>query len=158
MRVLNSVSNATSDVIVSWKKPHGGDDINQYYIKWHQQGSNYRSGYKLIKHIVGKVNYTSTITNLQSGFEYEISVCAKSSAKDGIYQSKYITTGKFLYAHFTDHRFVRHIFSDDKSLLSAKRSNFIRMSHNYDVNADICRFNVYQSDLKEIFLKEVLPD
>ena len=94
LRVTNSISNSTNKVIVSWHKPDGGDDIDQYYIEWYQNGSEHRSGYRYVNHVSRKFNYTFAITNILSVTKYRVWVVAKNFEGYGSYQSANITTGK----------------------------------------------------------------
>ena len=80
-------------MIVSWSKPNGGNEINQYYVQWYQTGKIQDSAYKYVEHIFGKVNYSFVITNLQSGIKYSVSIVAINIGGHGIYKSADIITG-----------------------------------------------------------------
>ena len=81
--------------MVLWNKPNGGDEIDQYYIAWRQLDRHHLSGYKYVKHKLGKINYTSTITNLLFGTRYKIWVVPKNSAGYGSDQTADFTTGSY---------------------------------------------------------------
>ena len=95
LQVSNSALHSTNKAVVSWRKPDGGDDINQYYIEWYQDGSNQRSGERYVKHVSKKVNYTIAIANLQSATSYKVLVCVNNAAGNGSYQTAYVTTGSY---------------------------------------------------------------
>ena len=90
LRVLNKFFNASSEVEVSWSKPDGGDEIDQYYVEWYQKDQ--RIGYKYVKHLSNKLNYTFSITSLHLE-TYKIWVCAENSVGYGSCQSATIATG-----------------------------------------------------------------
>ena len=89
-------------MIVSWIKPDGGDEVDQYHIEWYQYNRYQSSGYKYVEHILGVVNYSFAIINLQSETKYNIWIAAKNSEGYGHYQSADITTGKALLCFITD--------------------------------------------------------
>ena len=93
MQVSNSVFNPEHEANVFWNKPDGGDYIDRYQIDWYQYGIYYRSGYKFVKHESHTINFTFTISNLQSGTKYKVVVFAQNSAGYGSYRPVYVTTG-----------------------------------------------------------------
>ena len=95
LRVLNSVSTSLCEIMISWSKPDGGDEIKQYYIKWYKHGRYQLGGYKYVEHISKTINYSYTVTNLQFETQYKLFVVPTNSAGTGFYQSTVITTGTY---------------------------------------------------------------
>ena len=85
--------------MVLWNKPLGGNAIYGYLVEWYEKDSYKESRSKYVEHVFGKTNYTSVITNLQSGTKYTVSVLAKNSVEGGYSQSADITLGKYNFNH-----------------------------------------------------------
>ena len=81
--------------MITWRKPDGGNEIDQYYISWNQlkHGRFESRGYSYIQHIPEKIHYNFTIAGIESGALYNIHVVAKNYAGQGNYLSNYVTTG-----------------------------------------------------------------
>ena len=97
LRVANSNLHPLSEVVVSWAKPNGGNEIESYNIVWYHFQLNGRQsllGSKYYHHISNEINFTSTITNLQPGIQYEVKIRAVNSQSYSPYISTYIATGK----------------------------------------------------------------
>ena len=109
LKASNSDLNSTNEIILSWIKPNGGNAISRYLIEWYQYRRNYRyyrhghyyrdeypylNGNKYVSHVLGKINYNSTISNLQSGTKYQFRVYAVNAMGHYSYRSTYIATGK----------------------------------------------------------------
>ena len=95
LRVLNAV-NSSNEIFVFWNKPEGGDEIDQYYIEWYQNGRHSRSGYRYVKHKPKKMNYSFTISNLQPGAKYKLWIAAENSGGFGSFKTANVTTGNLL--------------------------------------------------------------
>ena len=93
LRLSNTIFNSSNVVIVSWRKPDGGDEIDEYFAEWYQQGSDQRSGFKYVDHVSKRINYFFKVTDLQFKTKYIFWVYAKNSAGYGSFETAYITTG-----------------------------------------------------------------
>ena len=93
-KVLNSGSKPSTEVVVSWSKPSGGDAIDRYYVAWYKQGG--KAGEISVEHQSRKADYQYIITNLQSGTNYQVRVYAMNSGGNGLAQSAHITTGNYI--------------------------------------------------------------
>ena len=95
LQVSHSVFNSKSEATVYWREPIGGDDVNQYYIEWYQNGTDQQIEIKSVEHLAEKVNYTFTISNLQPATTYKVLIRGSNSAGNGSHQTTYITTSSY---------------------------------------------------------------
>ena len=122
LQVSNAVFKPSSEVTVSWSKPNGGDEIDQYHVKWYQQGKNQHIGYD-IEHEPGKINYSFTISNLRSGTQYIVLVAAKNSEGYGAYKSANIVTGTYRLLWFEPYEQVHMQHAIWVKLIVKQREN-----------------------------------
>ena len=69
----------TTSICVGWKKPKGGQEINEYELEWQKQSSNKMES-DSTPHYVNTDFYEYTISELQPGERVTVAITASNSA------------------------------------------------------------------------------